>query len=145
MYIYHISGVSYELVYNRMIQLYVVLIKKTVQGVTERKGSCDNPSSPSLPAGYIHSTPFLKEEAKEGQCLHITKERQDASKDEDQHTDDGRNQEGKEGAEVMCLTGALTEELLLSVQDEISSPHTESDMNVRAYVCMYSLCTQCSS
>ena len=83
-----------------------------------------------MPAGYIQGTPFLKEEAKEGQCLHITK-------DEDLHTDDGRNQEGKEGAEVMCLTGALTEELLLSVQDEISSPHTESDMNVRAYVCTH--------
>ena len=70
--------------------------------------------------------------------MHITK-------DEDLHTDDGRNQEGKEGAEVMCLTGALTEELLLSVQDEISSPHTESDMNVCAYVCVYPLCAQCSS
>ena len=109
-----------------------------VQRVTdEREESRDKPSSPPLPAGYIHSTPFLKEEATEEQCLRVTKEQQDASKDEYLHTDAGRNQEGKEGTEVMCLTGTLTEELLSGVPDQIYSPHTESDMNVCVYVCIH--------
>ena len=92
-----------------------------------------------LSAGYVHDTPFPKEEATEEQHLTPPKEEDNTSKKENLYPEVARSQEDRQdgGAEDLCPADALSDELPMGVTREheqpIFSPHTETD--VRIMIC----------